>query len=506
MAEIISNIAQKLIILTVSLEDTIRVISSISSYLGTTKDFFMMEKYDVIIVGGGPMGLSSAYQCGVKEGKKVLLLERFDEFASKYGSSVGYSRQFRVSYSEENLSALALKTYDMWEDLKNELEDDTLLQLTGCLWFGDADVKCGEGNIDDAIQNLKKLGEKDYRVLEGREAIMDDKEFAFVSAAVANIDNPKALYTGKGGTINVPGLVEGYVKALGIPNTTLITNAFVTRIDHSNEEFVEVKANVDGNEKTYRGEKIILTSGTYINDVLCTLDPPFPYRINLIIYLWCSTYFTKRADLPPTTDPAEWPIWFFFGPKPTDGGDDVPKDYNDYYGFPSEPNRPQYLRVAPAYTSQKKFDFMLSPPAEDKRPLDEHALDFTKNFVENCMPDLNPLLKKDEESTCVAGFACKTGGEEDKGAGFVLDFLPDSKRIVLFTGGWAMKFVPMIGKILTDLAIRGKTEYQDLIEPMNINRGILVNADVCPVNQAKMSKMSVARKTFRKIWCCSQKH
>jgi sarcosine oxidase/L-pipecolate oxidase len=33
-----------------------------------------MEKYDVIVVGGGVLGLSAAYNCA-KAGKKVLVLE-----------------------------------------------------------------------------------------------------------------------------------------------------------------------------------------------------------------------------------------------------------------------------------------------------------------------------------------------------------------------------------------------------------------------------------------------
>ncbi|CAB4032050.1 FAD-dependent oxidoreductase [Paramuricea clavata] len=409
------------------------------------------------------MGLTSAYECPVKEGKKVLFLERFSEFANVHSSSVGYSRQFRVSYSEKNLSDLALKTYVMWENLKKEMNDDSLVQLTGCLWFGDASVESSEGNIDLAIQNLKALGEiegKDYRVLEGKEAIMNSTEFAFISRAVVEIDNPEALFTVKGGTINVPGLVYHYVEALKIPNAMLINNARVTKIDYSNEEYVEVKVVVDGNEETYRGNKIILTSGAYVNEVFCTVHPPVDFRINLIIYLWCSTYFAeKHKPLPSGTDLATWPIWYFFGPKPKDDSTEASKDHNDYYGFPSEPERPQYLRVAPACTSQKEFDFMLFPPEINKRPLDKNALKFTSNFVDKFMPDLDPSLKEKEESTCVAGFAQLNENvhEKDEGAGFVIDFLlPESKLIVVFTGGWAMKFVPMIGKILTDLAIRGK--------------------------------------------------
>jgi glycine/D-amino acid oxidase-like deaminating enzyme len=468
----------------------------------------MAETFDVIIVGGGPMGLASAYECCIKEGKKVLLLERFSKFANVHGSSVGYSRQFRVSYSEKNLSDLALQTYDMWTKLMDEMNNHSLLQVTGCLWFGDPSVETGEGNIDLAIKNLIELGQtepEDYRVLDGKEAIMNDPQFKFVSQAVADIENAKALYTTKGGTVNVPGLVQCYVDALKInSNATLVTDAQVTKIDHSHGDYIEVKALVNGNDQTYRGDKVILTPGTYVNYVLSSLYPPFNYYVNQIVYLWGSTYYPKKADPHPSgNDPAKWPIWYFFGPKPTDDGTGVPLDYNDYYGFPSEPENSQNLRVAPAFTSHEDFDFMLFPPDINQRPLDENALDFTSNFVDKSMPDLRPSRNNEYEATCVAGFAqMKNPDAADKGAGFVIDFLPCDKRIVVFTGGWAMKFVPMIGKILTDLAIRGETQYQELIDPMNINRGILVNAHDCQSN-LKPSKLSVAQKskTFRKIWC-----
>ena len=41
--------------------------------------------YDVIIVGGGPIGLSAAYQC-LKKQQSVLLIEKFS-FHNDYGSS-----------------------------------------------------------------------------------------------------------------------------------------------------------------------------------------------------------------------------------------------------------------------------------------------------------------------------------------------------------------------------------------------------------------------------------
>lgn len=49
---------------------------------------------------------------------------------------------------------------------------------------------------------------------------------------------------------------------------------------------------------------------------------------------------------------------------------------------------------------------------------------------------------------------------------FVLDFLPKEylrggpeKSIAIFTAGWAMKFVPLLGKALAEMALCGKSEY-----------------------------------------------
>lgn len=46
--------------------------------------------------------------------------------------------------------------------------------------------------------------------------------------------------------------------------------------------------------------------------------------------------------------------------------------------------------------------------------------------------------------------------------------------LVFYMGGWGMKFVFVIGKILVDLIIRGCIDYSKFIELMNINWGILV--------------------------------
>lgn len=76
----------------------------------------LKSEYDVIVIGGGPIGLSAAHNCA-KDGQSVLLLERF-AFFNQSGSSNDLTRMFRTMYTEDYMADLA---YDvalpLWKDL-----------------------------------------------------------------------------------------------------------------------------------------------------------------------------------------------------------------------------------------------------------------------------------------------------------------------------------------------------------------------------------------------------
>ena len=391
-----------------------------------------------------------------------MIIEKY-KFGNTYGSSPGFSRQFRICYSERYLCQLAIESSKEWDKLLQELNDSSLLDRTGCLWFGDATVISSEGNIDKAAENLKALGVADYELLEGKEAIQSDERFSFISDAVKDIEDPKALYFCDGGIINVPAVIEELHKKLKCSGKAdLVENTLVKRIDYSLDD--EMRVWIDQRPQCIRSKKVILTPGSYVNNVLSALTPTFTEKINHTIYLWSYTYFNSIPS-SPSAPMKKWPIWFFFGqPK---------ENLNLYYGFPSEKKRPDYARVGSAFTSSERFDFKLDPPDISDRPLDQDVLKFTGDFVKKLMPSLSPKLLAEEHAACIAGFA-ESSDKDDDNVGFVLDFLPEARsnnRIVLFTGGWGMTFVPVIGKILADL-----TEYSQLIKPWNINRGVLVKA------------------------------
>ena len=141
----------------------------------------MASQYDadVIIVGGGPLGLCAAYYCAERN-MKVLMIEQFT-CENIYGSSVGFGRQFCICFSQKNLCQLAIEAIPEWEYLKTELNNPHLLNQTGCLWLGDSTVHNTEGYTEEAIKNLNELGLK-YELIKEKDKIIS--RFPFIAGAV----------------------------------------------------------------------------------------------------------------------------------------------------------------------------------------------------------------------------------------------------------------------------------------------------------------------------------
>jgi sarcosine oxidase len=92
---------------------------------------------EVIVVGGGLMGLATAYHLA-RGGRRVLLLEARG-IGHHEGSSHGPSRIIRLTYQSEDYIALARASYALWRTLGDEAGEPLLVPCGG-LDFGPPDA------------------------------------------------------------------------------------------------------------------------------------------------------------------------------------------------------------------------------------------------------------------------------------------------------------------------------------------------------------------------------
>jgi sarcosine oxidase/L-pipecolate oxidase len=114
----------------------------------------LTSKFDIIVVGGGPVGLASAYYSALK-GKRVLVLDS-GTIPNSGGSSTDLARMFRTvslnhffttnytvkMYSEKYMAKLALQAKKMWEQLEKDSGEE-LIEMSGLLNFGDPSYEDG---------------------------------------------------------------------------------------------------------------------------------------------------------------------------------------------------------------------------------------------------------------------------------------------------------------------------------------------------------------------------
>lgn len=107
-----------------------------------------MERVDVAIVGGGPMGTAAARALSSR-GRAVSLFERFT-FGHANGSAAGTTRNFRLTYHDPLYVRMARLALERWRELEADAGVE-LLRMVGGLDVGDA--------TDTAAAALEAAGE-----------------------------------------------------------------------------------------------------------------------------------------------------------------------------------------------------------------------------------------------------------------------------------------------------------------------------------------------------------
>ncbi|OBZ77765.1 hypothetical protein A0H81_02557 [Grifola frondosa] len=339
----------------------------------------MSGTYDVVVIGGGPMGLATAYECAKANKLKVLVLEK-SVFFNQSGSAGDLVRMFRTAYTEDFMATLAYQSRPLWDDLE-AAAGTPLRHMTGLLNFGDPNYGEGtpEGTLKGPIPNLKKYGLK-YTMLT-KDDIETQYPFQNLPDRWEGIDMPD------NGTINVSLLMRSLFRLCEKLGVDLVQYAAVQAIRPDQSDlsswFVEGLQSTDKGDTlapkhfSFKTHKVAITCGAFVNHVLY---PSFGFTLDVDI--WEMVYQYYSID-PKVSFPK---MWFHFAndTPPVSGGKPIS---NLFYGFPSVSwGPPNLARIAVDTATQVIKD----PVDRSHSNIAEQDLENTRQWVAKHIVGISP--------------------------------------------------------------------------------------------------------------------
>jgi sarcosine oxidase len=376
----------------------------------------MQNHFEVIVVGGGVMGAATAYQLS-KRNASVLLIEQF-QIGNIKGSSHGPSRIIRLAYDGVDYGRMAQASYAQWRELENESNQE-LMKVTGGFDFGPP-----HATYIDGIRQTYLALNIPFEEIRGDEIIRRFPQINIPSDSIA-------LYQPDYAVLAADRCVASLAKIAKRYGATI----------HENEtaQFVRPSANsveVVTQRDTYTTDRVILCAGAWMRPMLLQL------RIDLPLKVTKEQTVFYRAKNPEDFLPGRFPLFLERHPGSTVIGNAFP-----IYNSP-------YVKAI--------FDRngIVIDPDQDDREINPEAFAKLRAYIANILPTLGDDVV--ETATCLYTMT----PDED----FILDKHPAHANVVIASpcSGHGFKFGPVIGGILADLALDGRTKFD--IERFRLSR------------------------------------
>lgn len=370
----------------------------------------MTQKFDVIVLGAGAMGSAAAYYLA-KARQRVLLLEQF-ELNHQKGSSYGYSRVIRYMYDLHPIySNLMRAAYQLWFALESEAGEKLYVKTGGL------DISLPEQESFQAMHKCADEAGLDYEYLTAKDVRERFPQFH-------PDEGMHALYHPDSGYLRASRCVLAHTRLAQTRGATLIDQTPVTRILNS-ENGVTVQTVTE----SYTADRLVLTAGSWASALLAIQG------LNVPLSVMPMQLGFFQATPAEEFVPERFPVFFFHF---KDSYGDTP------YGIADDGG--SGVKVSTLYGCET----VSSPSQVDYTPsLDwiEDVRQFTRRYI----PGVDGKLLSTRR--------CLYTMTPDKH--FIIDSHPDYPHVVIGAGfsGHGFKFSTLVGKILADLALEGKTEH-----------------------------------------------
>jgi sarcosine oxidase len=377
----------------------------------------MRTDYEYIALGLGGLGSGACYWLARSAGRDVLGLEQF-ELGHVRGESQDHSRIIRLSYHTPGYVRLAKRAYESWRMVEADAREPCLLQTGGL------DVAPRESRIplDPYRQSMDAEG-VEYEYLDAREIMRRWPQFTLTPDC-------HGLFQPESGIAMAARANAAHQRMAKEYGATLVDRSPVTSIRSVGGE-VEVVAG----GTAYRCRRLVTAPGPWSNRVLGFLGMELPVEVTQEqVTYYASPHLSEF-------EPGRFPVWIWM-------------DDPCYYGFPVFGERATKIAQDAGGKTVTAETRSFEPDLDNVARVER----FARQYLPRA---LGPILYT---KTCLYTLT----PDRD----FVIDVVPEHPGIAIAIGaGHAFKFASVIGRILSELALQGRTPSN--LEPFSINRPIL---------------------------------
>jgi sarcosine oxidase len=383
---------------------------------------YAVREFEYIVIGLGGLGSGAVYWLARRAGASVLGLEQF-EFGHDKGASEDHSRIIRLSYDQQVYADLARESYAAWREVEREA-GEALLVISGGLDLFPEGTNYSPSNHIDALTNLGIP----FEVLDAGQIMRRYPQFTLDTGTVG-------IFQEQGGIAPAGKCNRAHLRLARQYGATLRANTPVTGVAPDSEGVTVVTP-----DATYRCRRLVVTADAWTNHLLAPLGAALPLT-------WTQEQVTYYAA-PSLREfqPDRFPAWIWY-------------DNPCFYGVPVY-GEERGLKVAQDVGGDE-----VTPETRTFEP-NQETLARVDAFMHRHMPmAIGPAIAT---KTCMYTLT------PDRN--FVIDTLPAYPQISLALGaGHGFKFASIIGRVLSELAVDGRTGYD--VEAFAVDRPILTMAN-----------------------------